>query len=154
MALADEVALRYPAQSLVELTNPRSPEATVLDATKMAKAVTAVTSSFQIHAQQAVDETDATLYAQQLEVLVDGVIATLQKWGGNAAGVRKIKWDSWVESCKALRGITSRARISPATNSTQEPTPPDANRKPDFDDRYYDELIPGGSGGTGSGVPD
>jgi hypothetical protein len=150
VALADEVALRYPAQSLVELTNPRSPEATVLDATKMAQAVTSVEGWFRIHVQAEPDVADA----QMLEVLVDGVIATLQKWGGNAAGVRKIKWDAWIESCKALRGIGSRARLSPSTNSTQEPTPPDATQKPVFDDAYYDELTPGGSGGSGSGVSD
>lgn len=150
MALVDEVALRYPAQSLVELTNPREPEQTTLNATKLAQAAATVERWFRIHVQADPDTGDG----QHLEVLCDGVIATLQKWGGNASGIRKIKWDAWVESCKALRGIGPRARISPATNSTQEPTPPDPTQKPVFDDSYFDELTPGGSGGTGSGVSD
>ena len=52
------------------------------------------------------------------------------------------------------RGGGARARLSPSTNSTQEPTPPDATQKPVFDDSYFDELTPGGSGGSGSGVSD
>ena len=150
MALADEVQARYPAASLIELTNPREPEAVALNATKLAQAVTSVSGWFRIHAQQEPDTTDA----DHLEVLVDGVISCLQKWGGNASGVRKIKWGDWIESCHALRGIKVRSRIAPSTNATQEPTQPDATQKPVFDDSYYDELTPGGGGGAGSGVSD
>lgn len=136
MALSDEVALRYASQVLKELTNPRSTSASSIDATKMTQACTSVTAYFGLYAQAAYDSTKAI----HVEVAVRGVVALLQSWGGASQGVQRIKWDAWVEECRAVRDTRARARIQPRTTGVRRPTADDANEVPDFDSTRFADV--------------
>jgi len=136
MALSDEVTLRYPEQVVKELTNPRSSSATTVDSTKLSQACTSVQAYFGLYAQAAYDSTKPV----HVEVAVRGVVALLQSWGGSANGVARIKWDAWIEECRAVRDTRARARIQPQTTGVQVPSTEDANQKPPFDDSRFREI--------------
>lgn len=127
MALSDEVQARYSEQQLVELTNPRNPEATSIASAQLARACTAVEAYFGPFVHEVYDGTVQI----HVEVAVAGVIAMLQRWGGSSASVGQIGWDAWRDDCERVRATRARARISPQAGGSRTPTP----ERPDDDGR-------------------
>lgn len=145
MALSDEVIARYPAQVLVEVTNPRDPSASSNGTTLLDQAAASIQNAwFKQYAQQEYDSTDA----MHVEVAVDGVMALLFKWGATLRGVARTEWETWVAAARDLASVSSRARIVPTTNS--ELTPSDENPtggivRPWGDPTHFAGLVLGGS---------
>lgn len=142
MAIADEVEARYPEQTLIELTNPRTKGQTSIDSTKLAQAITSAQSLFKTHVQAEYDETNG----QHVEVICQLVVCLLQRWGGATGGTARIRWDDWVEQARALSRVGPRGHEGPVSNSTLTPSRPRADSggvvRPEMDDAIWRDRIP------------
>jgi len=112
MALADDVTDRIEDQVLIELTNPDSRTATTINTTLLALAVTDVESAFTLYGETTYDSTEGT----HVLLGVQGVIAVLEPYTrlGHLGGE---SWDAFLAALDRLRLTSSRARITPQTDS-------------------------------------
>ena len=137
---------RYDEQILVELTNPRAPQATQIDEVRLEQGIRSAATFFEFFAQSIADP---EANPQHLEVLVNGAIACLQKWGGASDGVARIDWSDWEELARAQGRVEARGHegpyqspevvVEPSTNSEKFGT---SRVFPEFDDRFFFDMIP------------
>ena len=121
MALVDDIALRIPAQVLVELTNPDDNTATAQNSTNLAQAASSIQTYFETYAQEAYSSSVGI----HVEVAVRGARDLMNEWGsGDRLGSAEF-WDKFRFECFTVRDTRARARIVPDTNS--ELTPSDEN---------------------------
>lgn len=141
MSIATELAARYNSQQLIELTNSRDPSQTTVNTAVRDQACTSAQTWFETYTEEAYDSTVGI----HVELVVEGVIALLQKWGGSSPTVGAVSWSAWKDDCRDMKSTRSRARITPTTNS--ELTPSDENPsggtvRPWSDDREWSGLVP------------
>jgi len=150
VSLTSNVQARYSTQRIRHLTNPDAPNATSLDATRLADAVADVEAEFRIRAGVVYDDTDA----RHVSVGVRGVVAVLEDRMGAGGGEKRM--EAFREDLDALRKVTSNDRLRPATNSVMVPTPEGEGRttpvRPAFDDRAFRGLIPDRPHGPEAGL--
>jgi len=148
MALVDDVALRYPSQLLLELTNGRDATASSVDATVLAQAASSIEAYFQTYAEETYDGTVAI----HLEIACKGVVGLLRQWSaGTYEGSREF-WNDLKEECDRIKGTRSRARIVPSSNSQLAPTdenPTGERLRPWSDDTVFRGLVPRRVSGLG-----
>jgi hypothetical protein len=143
MALWDEVVSRFSNEKLVTLTNPdnRAENATI-DTTLAAFAVADVEADFKLHAETTYDGTDG----RHVRIGVQGVIAHLMGYGAAHGEGAAAALDRFHAQLRVLRDTSSRARISPTTDSELEPTDEfegGGTVRPDFDRDRFTGLVPG-----------
>jgi hypothetical protein len=143
MSLSAEVQSRYPAQRLVELTNPGSITATTVNTTILGLAATDVEADFQIVAGIAYDGTDA----RHVKTAVEGVVLRLMEWlavGTKAAETIQGRWKQRLED---LAKVTGRDRPHFQTTSDLTPSeevPSGETVRPKFDPEAFRGYVPGG----------
>lgn len=142
MALWDEVATRYAAQELIELTRSgRDNSATTVDATVGNAAAADIEAYFEILAGVAFSLTDA----RHVMVAVEGVVALLRMRGKNAQTTHKKFFEQWKADLRDLGKVTGRNRVMPKSSSQytkeNEVTPGQTVDLP-FGTRRMDQIIP------------
>lgn len=141
MTLATEVQARIPSAVLVSLTNPRSPDATTVNATTLAQACSSIEAWFGTYAQETYDGTVPI----HLEAAVKGVIGLLRDWGAGYYEGSKTFWTDFREECERIAKTRARARITPTTSSELTPSEENetgAEMRPWSDDSGYRTLLP------------
>ncbi len=147
MALVDDVKLRVPGQTLIEVTNPRGGASpTAIDETKLSQACSSIEARFGIYAQ----ETYSSSVAIHVELCVEGAVSLLRKWGGNTYAASKAWWGEFREECERVAASRARGRIEPSTDSETTPTeenPTGIALRPWADDSAFRGLVPRRPGG-------
>jgi hypothetical protein len=141
MSLASEVTARFDPQTLAELTNPRAPGTSSVDATKLSKACTSAEAAFKVYAGKVFDETDV----RHVDVAAEFVVAFLFKWGASNGATASARWNEAVEMAHALARVTSRDRMVPRSSSELTPSPESTGLdpvRPDFDRSRIGGLVP------------
>jgi hypothetical protein len=149
VSVSTEVQARYPSQTLIELTNPRTKGASSIGSTLLDQAITDALGHFETYVQA---EYDATI-AQHVSLVCMGVICMLQQWGGATGGTARIRFDDWVEKCRAYARTAARGHEGPYSNSVVTPSTPEPSDgedplRPEMDDVFFRDLIPKRSEGS------
>lgn len=153
MTVSSDLQARYPSQTLIELTNPRTKGASSINTTLLDKAIEDAGGDFKTYVQSEYDSTNPA----HVTVMCAGVICKLQQWGGATGGTARIRFDDWVERCRSLARVGARGHEGPVSNSTLTPSTPQPNGsgvvRPEFDDAFFRPMIPlrEGEGDTGQG---
>lgn len=141
MALWDEVVTRYPATTLVELTNAgASTSASSVDTSRANAAVDDVVGAFLTYAGETYDNTDA----QHVEIGVEGVVARLRMFGEFSNETIRAEYDRFIQRLRDLRNYSHRARVQPKSNSKLDPSSLDSTQtqRPEFDRVQFDHVYP------------
>lgn len=144
--LITDVRVRYPEQTLVDLTRRRDTDGTTLDISStsiLAAACDDIESGdFKLYVQTTYDSTNR----MHVGVAVEGVLAKLKVWAREGADGGQGEWDRWVARAQALAKVTGRDRVLPVTTSELTPTPEvDGSEvvRPMFDQADFDDVRPG-----------
>lgn len=142
MSLWTETVARISDEKLVGLTNPDNRAPSGIDTTRAALAVADVEADFGLHGETTYDGTDA----RHVRIGVMGVVAHLMSYGAAHGDGAKSAMERFHEALGVLKDTTSRARLSPTTDSELEPTDEFAGASPvapDFDRDRFGGLVPG-----------
>jgi len=135
MALWDEVAARYNAQDLIELSRAgESLGSTTLNTTRTDAAVADVTAEFLTLGRGLVlDSADP----QHVSVGVEGVILRLKVFATSGDMAALAKWEGWKSRVADLAKYSRAARLSPRST-----TPATSTEKPAFEPTRMIALVP------------
>lgn len=139
-----EVKARFSTQHIVNLTNPQKVSGNTIDEGRLDKAIADVQAMIEIYAGVAYVETNAL----HVGTAVFAVQQFLRVYNGqlDAEETR----EKIVAAFKALGLVTGRNRMLPMTNSRLVPSSdPGHPPVPEFDRRYFDNLVPDVPGGGG-----
>jgi hypothetical protein len=145
MGLADDFKNRFSSERQITLTNPDKPEATTVDAARLALAVTDVQADFEIYAGVVYSDSEP----RHVSVGVEGVMLKLmaRMAGVDPDSIRK----SWLDRLESLAKVTGRNRIVPTTDSILTPSSEQIGTdeiRPDLDREHFGQFIPGTPGGN------
>lgn len=141
MALWDEVALRYSATLLKQLTNVDLPGASSINSTVGTQAATDAQQWFKRVAQLTYDNTDA----EHVAIAVRAVVMLLREYTGRFPDIVERERVVIEASMNQLRDLGPGKRITPTTDSVLDPSD-DENlvnpQRPVFDTERFSDVTP------------
>lgn len=128
--LETDVQTRVSATRLLVITNFDSPNASSLNATRLAAASRDVEAAMQLHGGVKYDSTNPI----HVDLAVDGVPLKLLLWGNNVTEGQRKDWEAWLKRVQTLR---ERETFLAESSGTQTPSVEDPNRYPRMDLSHF-----------------
>lgn len=142
MALSDRAIARYSLDALLKLSNPDTTATAVNDTTRIGLAETDAMAEFETMVGVVYDNDNTKHVVAGLQLF----ILKLMEYGSVPSKVLEAQRDRVEKMLEALGNVTARDRIEPKSSSQRTPSdenPSDTELRPDFDDQYFTDLIPG-----------
>ena len=138
MALITRVTDRYPAQRLLELTNPKNTAAVAINTTILQVAADDAQAEFEASTGIAYDDTSAL----HQSVASQGVIVYLHRYKGTSKTAGRQDQDLWNEGLEKVKLVSGNNRVDPTDNSNLEPTREEGSTpiRPAFDPTHFSSL--------------
>lgn len=142
MALSDRAIARYSLDALLKLSNPDTTATAVNDTTRIGLAQEDALAEFEVMVGMIYDNDNA----KHIMAGVQLFILKLMEYGAAPGKVLEAQRDRVEKLLENLGNVTARDRVEPKSSSQRTPSdenPSDTEMRPDFDDQYFADLIPG-----------
>lgn len=138
--LSADVQARFPAQLLIDLTNPGKTGQSSIDTGRLGEVINDVEGDFQDTVGVSYDSTKKN----HVKTAVRGVVARLRRYVGHI-GVTD-DFDNYMEALGRLALVTGRNRVMPKSTSELTPSSEKVSSndeiRPDFDREFMGNVVP------------